>query len=283
MSDTDIELEHDVLLFDLDGVVYVGPHAVPGAVTAIAAAMSRGVRCCFVTNNASRTADEVAQHLRDLGVDAAAQDVVTSSQAGAGLVAERVGSGAVLAVGGRGVTEALRERGFDPVSTFDSETVAVMQGYGPNVGWRDLAEATYAIRAGLPWIATNLDMTFPTPRGLAPGNGALVGAVAAAVGRRPDAVAGKPEPALLLEAIRRTGALRPLMIGDRLDTDIAAGGRLGIQTLLVMTGVCDDRGLSEAQGDEIPTFASLDLNCIELGAPLPPYDPRTWHMMREGR
>lgn len=283
MNDTSVELQHDVLLFDLDGVVYVGPHAVPGAVAAIAAAAARGVRCCFVTNNASRTPDEVAQHLRDLGVDATAQDVVTSSQAGAGLVADFVDSGAVLAVGGRGVSEALRERGFDPVSTFYSKTVAVMQGYGPDVGWRDLAEATYAIRSGLPWIATNLDMTFPTPRGLAPGNGALVGAVAAAVGRRPDGVAGKPEPALLLEAIRRTGALRPLMIGDRLDTDIAAGGRLGIDTLLVMTGVCDDRGLSEAQGDEVPTFASVDLACIASGAPLPTYEPRTWHTLREGR
>lgn len=283
MSHSEIEPEHDVLLFDLDGVVYVGPHAVPGAVKAIAAAVARGVRCCFVTNNASRTPDEVARHLRDLGVDATAQDVVTSSQAGAGLVAERVGSGPVLSVGGRGVTEALRERGFVPVSAFDSETVAVMQGYGPDVGWRELAEATYAVRAGLPWIATNMDMTFPTPRGLAPGNGALVGAVAAAVGRRPDAVAGKPEPALLLEAIRRTGALRPLMIGDRLDTDIAAGGRLGIQTLLVMTGVCDDEALLTAQGDEIPTFASEDLGCIESGAPLPRYEPTTWHAMREGR
>ena len=283
MSQTILELEHDVLLFDLDGVVYVGPQAVPGAVQAIAAAAARGVRCCFVTNNASRTPDEVAQHLRDLGIDASAQDVVTSSQAGAGLVAERVGSGAVLAIGGHGVSAALRERGLEPVSRYDGKTVAIMQGYGPDVGWRDLAEATYAIREGLPWIATNLDMTFPTPRGLAPGNGALVGAVAASVGRRPDAVAGKPEPALLLEAIRRTGALRPLMIGDRLDTDIAAGGRLGIQTLLVMTGVCDGKGLAEARGDEVPTFAAEDLGCIESGAPLPAYEPGTWHAMREGR
>jgi HAD superfamily hydrolase (TIGR01450 family) len=283
MSQTHVEVQHDVLLFDLDGVVYVGPHAVPGAVAAIAAASARGGRCCFVTNKASRTPEEVAQHLQDLGVDATAHDVVTSSQAGAGLVAERVDSGEVLAVGGRGVTEALRERGFDPVSAFDSGTVAVMQGYGADVGWRDLAEATYAIRAGLPWIATNLDMTFPTPRGLAPGNGAMVGAVAAAVGRGPDAVAGKPEPALLLEAIRRTSALRPLMIGDRLDTDIAAGGRLGIETLLVMTGVCNDQQLLAAQGDEIPTFACIDLSCIESGTPLPAYEPGTWHSTREGR
>ena len=283
MSDEVVDLEHDVLLFDLDGVVYVGPNAVPGAVDAILAAVSRGVRCCFVTNNASRTAEEVAHHLRDLGIPASADDVVTSPQAGASLVAERVATGAVLAVGGRGVWEALRERGFTPVSTFDDATVAVMQGYGPDVGWRDLAEATFAIRAGLPWIATNLDLTFPTPRGMAPGNGSLVAAVATAVGRRPDAVAGKPEPALLLEAIRRTGAVRPLMIGDRLDTDIAAGGRLGIPTLLVMTGVCDEAGLASAEGDEVPTYVAKHLGCIESGGALPLHDPGRWQRVTEGR
>ena len=283
MSDEVVNLEHDVLLFDLDGVVYVGPNAVPGAVDAISAAVSRGVRCCFVTNNASRTAEEVAHHLRDLGIPASADDVVTSSQAGASLVAERVATGAVLAVGGRGVWEALRERGFTPVQTFDDATVAVMQGYGPDVGWRDLAEATFAIRSGLLWIATNLDMTFPTPRGMAPGNGAMVGAVATAVGRRPDAVAGKPEPALLLEAIRRTGAVRPLMIGDRLDTDIAAGGRLGIPTLLVMTGVCDEAALATAEGDEVPTYVAKHLGCIESGGSLPLHDPGRWQRVKEGR
>ncbi|CAB4965160.1 unannotated protein [freshwater metagenome] len=283
MSNAIASVDHDVLLFDLDGVVYVGPNAVPGAVEAISAAVLRGVRCCFVTNNASRTAEEVALHLRELGIPATAEDVVTSSQAGAGLVAERVDAGDVLAVGGRGVWEALRERGFRPVPAFDDSTVAVMQGYGPDVGWRDLAEATFAIRAGLPWIATNLDMTFPTPRGMAPGNGALVGAVAAAAGRSPDAVAGKPEPALLLEAIRRTGAVRPLMIGDRLDTDIAAGGRLGIPTLLVMTGVCDEAGLASAEGHEVPTFVANHLGCIESGGPLPLHEPGRWQTTKEGR
>ncbi|CAB4863472.1 MAG: HAD-IIA family hydrolase [Actinobacteria bacterium] len=265
--------DHDVLLFDLDGVVYVGPRAVDGAVEAIAAALARGLRCCFVTNNASRTPHEVAGHLRSLGIAADDDDVVTSSQAGASLVAEYAQGGAVLAVGGRGVSAALAERGFEPTSTFDARTVAVMQGYGPDVAWSDLAEATFAIRSGLPWIATNLDLTFPTPRGLAPGNGALVGAVAAAVGRRPDAVAGKPEPALLLEAVRRTNALRPLMIGDRLDTDIAAGSRLGMPTLLVMTGVCDAEGLSIAIGEEVPTYVAADLSCLLDGRPLPRFDP----------
>ena len=258
----------DALLFDLDGVVYIGPDAVPGAVDGIAAAQAQGVRCIYVTNNASRTAAEVAEHLRALGLALDDADVVTSSMAGASLVSDLVPSGKVLAVGGDGVWSALRERGFEPVDTYTPDVVAVMQGYGPNVGWRDLAEATFAVRAGVPWIATNLDFTFPTPKGVAPGNGSLIRLVADVAGRQPDAVAGKPEPALLNEAVRRTGATRPLMVGDRLDTDIAAGNRLGIPTLLVLTGVCDAATAFAAVGEEAPTFIADDLGCLVDGAAL---------------
>lgn len=257
----------DALLFDLDGVVYIGPDAVPGAVEGIEAAQAQGVRCIYVTNNASRTAAEVAQHLRDLGLSLDDEDVVTSSMAGASLVAQHVTGGKVLAVGGAGVSAALRERGFEPVDTFTDDVVAVMQGYGPAVGWRDLAEATFAVRAGVPWIATNLDFTFPTPKGVAPGNGSLVRVVADVAGRQPDAVAGKPEPALLTEAVRRAGAARPLMIGDRLDTDIAAGNRLGMPTLLVLTGVCDRAAGEAAQGLERPTYLEADLRALIDGQP----------------
>ena len=258
----------DALLFDLDGVVYIGPDAVPGAVDGIASAQAQGVRCIYVTNNASRTSREVADHLRELGLTLDDADVITSSMAGASLVSDFVSSGKVLAVGGDGVWSALRERGFEPVDTYAPDVVAVMQGYGPNVGWRDLAEATFAVRAGVPWIATNLDFTFPTPKGVAPGNGSLVRLVADVAGRRPDAVAGKPEPALLNEAVRRTGATRPLMVGDRLDTDIAAGNRLGMPTLLVLTGVCDATAALAATGDETPTYIVDDLRSLIDGAAL---------------
>ena len=260
---------HDVLLFDLDGVVYIGPNVVPGAREGILSAREQGARCIFVTNNASRTASHVAAHLRELEIPADDEDVVTSSMAGATLVSSFVSSGDVLAIGGEGVAVALRERGFNPVHEYSDSVVAVMQGYGANVGWSDLAEATFAVRAGLPWIATNLDSTFPSARGIAPGNGALVQVVAQTAGRAPDAVAGKPEPALLHEAIARTGALRPLMIGDRLDTDIAAGSRLGIPTLLVGTGVATLEEGRSASGDERPTFVADDLTCL-----LP---NRAWH------
>ncbi len=261
---------YDALLFDLDGVVYVGPDAVPGAVEGIEAAQQQGLRCVYVTNNAARTAAEVAAHLRRLGLKLEDGDVITSSMAGATLVAERVPAGSqVLAVGGPGVWSALEERGYLPVRTFDAEVAAVMQGYGPDVGWRDLAEATFAVRAGVPWIATNLDFTFPTPKGVAPGNGSLVALVANVVGRGPDAAAGKPEPALLEEAVRRTGAVRPLMIGDRLDTDIAAGSRLGMDTLLVLTGVCDRAAGEAGAGEERPTYIAADLTCLMGGEALP--------------
>ncbi len=254
--------DFDVLFFDLDGVVYIGAEQVHGASAAIQSARQQGARCIFVTNNASRTPDEVASHLRALGVPAQREDVITASMAGATLVSEFIESGEVLAIGGEGVPAALRDRGFTPVSTFTESVRAVMQGYGPHVGWRDLAEATFAVRAGVPWIATNLDSSFPTIRGIAPGNGALVNVVAQTAGRRPDAVAGKPEPALLQEAIRRSGAVRPLMVGDRLDTDIAAGSRLGMPTLLVATGISSLAEAQAATGELRPTYMAEDLNCL---------------------
>lgn len=253
----------DALLFDLDGVVYVGPDPVPGAVEAIERVQKLGVQCVYVTNNASRTPEQVAEHLSELGIPAEGFQVITSSQAGASLMVERVPFGAeVLAIGGDGVRIALEERGFTVTSRITSATAGIMQGYGPLTDWADLAEAAVGVRQGLPWVATNLDLTFPTSRGPAPGNGSLVMAVANAAGRGPDLVAGKPEPALLEEAIRRTGAQRPLMIGDRLDTDIAAGNRLGMPTLLVLTGICDLESGLAAQGEERATWIADDLRVL---------------------
>lgn len=260
--------DYDVILLDLDGVVYIGADPVPGAVQAITDLVRHGLRCCFVTNNASRTPAQVAEHLRSFGLPVNDDDVVTSSQAAAALVESLVPEGEVLAVGGEGVRWALTERGFTPVARYSEDTVAVMQGYGPNVGWVDLAEATFAVRAGLPWVATNLDRTFPTRRGAAPGNGALVRIVADTAGRAPDAVAGKPEPALLREAIRRTGAQRPLMVGDRLDTDIAAATKLGIPSVLVLTGIHGEADARAAQGDEVGTYVVADLGALLPGGTL---------------
>lgn len=260
----------DAVLLDLDGVVYVGPAAVPHAVATLAAVGAHGVRVAYVTNNASRPPSDVAAHLADLGIEVEPEDVVTSAQAGARLVRERVPAGGrVLAVGGPGVAEALRARGLAPVQRDADEPVAVMQGYGPDVSWRELAEAAYAVGRGVPWIATNGDRTIPTPRGIAPGNGALLAVVTAATGRDPDAVAGKPYPALVAESVERTAARRPLMVGDRLDTDIEGAVRYGMESLLVLTGVTRVRDLLAAAPEHRPTMVARDLRGLLGEHPAP--------------
>jgi len=253
----------DALLFDLDGVVYVGPEAVPHAADVILESRSRGVACAYVTNNAARPGIAVAEHLVRLGITATIDDVITSPQAATSLLPKFVPGGArVLVVGGEGIADALKQRGYVPVRSLAEQPAAIMQGYSPELSWTDLAEATFAVRTGLPWISTNPDLTFPTQRGVAPGNGAFVQVVAQTVGRLPDAVAGKPEPPLLLEAISRTGARQPLMIGDRLDTDIAAGSRVSIPTLLVFTGVTTFSELLAAIPEERPDFIGYDLRVL---------------------
>jgi len=250
---------YDALLLDLDGVVYRGPDAVPHAVAMLAAARVAGVRTAFVTNNAARTPDEVAAHLRRLGIEVEPHDVVTSAQAGAREVAARVAVGSrVLAVGGPGVAAALRARGLEPVSSADDDPAAVMMGYGTEVSWRDLAEASYAVGAGALFVATNTDTSIPTDRGIAPGNGTLVGAVSAATGREP-LVVGKPFAPLMVESVERIGARRPLVVGDRLDTDIEGAHASGLPSLLVLTGVAHAADLLAAAPQQRPTYVAADL------------------------
>ncbi len=251
---------YDVALLDLDGVVYVGPDAVPHAARSLDDARAlHGMRAAFVTNNAARPPAVVAEHLRALGVRATDADVVTSAQAGARMLAQQLVPGsAVLAVGGPGVGAALVQRGLVPVSSADDDPVAVLQGYGPDVGWRQLAEASLVIERGLPWVATNLDATIPTPRGRVLGNGAMVAALRAATGVEP-LVAGKPEPPLMLESVERTGAQTPLVVGDRLDTDIEGATRTGIASLLVLTGVTHWPDLFGVGAPHRPTYLDHDL------------------------
>ncbi|NHC47082.1 HAD-IIA family hydrolase [Motilibacter sp. K478] len=260
---------YDVALLDLDGVVYVGEHAVPRAPEALASASARGMRLAYVTNNASRTPLAVGDHLRSLGVDAKDDEVVTSAQAAARLIAEQVPPGsAVLVVGGEGLVVALAELGLRAVFSVDEDPVAVVQGFSPDVGWRQLAEGAFALSRGLPWVASNLDLTIPTPRGRAPGNGTLVGVLAQATGRRP-VVAGKPELPLHAEAVRRSGASCPLVVGDRLDTDIEGAVRAGTDSLLVLTGVTTPAELLRAGAHERPTYVGADLDSLLVAHPAP--------------
>ncbi len=249
---------YDVAMLDLDGVVYVGTDAVPGAASAIARAREAGMRCAFITNNAARPPRDVVEHLRDIGVASETSDVVTSAQAAARVLLERCGAGARVAVlGGVGLTIAVAEAGLTTVAV-DEDAEAIVSGYGPDVAWRDVMRAAVRVRDGLLWVASNTDATIPTPFGVAPGHGVLVETVQRFAGVDP-VVAGKPARPLLEETLRRTGAERALMIGDRLDTDIAGAHAVGVDSLLVMTGVSGVAELLAARPDERPTYLAADL------------------------
>ncbi|MEU2612375.1 HAD-IA family hydrolase, partial [Micromonospora sp. NPDC007271] len=182
------------------------------------------------------------------------------SAATAELLRDRLPAGApVLVVGAEALRAELRAAGLRPVSSADENPAAVAQGYGPEVGWVDLAEASLAVRAGAAWYATNTDRTLPSPRGPLPGNGSLVAVLRTALGREPDVVVGKPEPALFATAARRAGAGRTLVVGDRLDTDIEGARRAGLDSLLVLTGVSDVPELLAAPEQRRPTYVSVDL------------------------
>jgi HAD superfamily hydrolase (TIGR01450 family) len=251
--------EYDLAMLDLDGVVYIGPDAVEGVAERLEQAAAAGMHLAYVTNNASRPPRVVAEHLTSLGVPAREDEVVTSAQAAARLLAERLDSGAaVFVIGGAGLFEALAEEGLRPVQSLDDEPVAVVSGYNPDLPWRTVMDGAILVRQGLPWVASNTDMTVPTPQGPGPGNGVLVEAVARFAGRDP-LVAGKPLPPLFEETRRRVEGSRPLVIGDRLDTDIEGAHNAKLDSLLVLTGVTGAAELVSAAPHERPSYLSPGL------------------------
>ena len=256
---------YDVAMLDLDGVVYVGPDAVPGAPAHLTEARAAGLHLAYVTNNASRTPDKVAAHLRELGIDVEDGDVVTSAQAAARLLAEDLPAGSpVFVIGGEGLEVALAEEGLRPVQDVAEQPVAVVSGFHGDLRWSTVIAGAILVRHGLPWVASNTDMTVPTPDGPGPGNGALVSVVARFADREP-VVAGKPKPPLFEETLRRVGGKHPLVVGDRLDTDIEGANATGYDSLLVMTGVTDLDHLVSARPELRPSYVAADLR--GLGRP----------------
>jgi len=250
---------YDVALLDLDGVVYLGGSPISGAAEALAKAAASGMRLAFVTNNASRTPAAIAAQLTGLGVPARPGEVITSAQAAARLLAEHLPAGApVLVIGGMGLRMAVRERGFRPVTVAADHPAAVVQGYAPDVSYPLLAEGGLAVAAGALFVASNADSTLPTPRGRQPGNGSLIQVIATATGRAP-LIAGKPEPPLHAEAVARTGARHPLVVGDRLDTDVESAVRSGADSLLVLTGVTHPLDAVLAPARHRPTYLAENL------------------------
>ncbi|MBD5787720.1 HAD-IIA family hydrolase [Cellulosimicrobium terreum] len=275
-SDVPLAEHYRLALVDLDGVAYRGHDAIPHAADGLVGARDRGMHLVFVTNNASREPESVAQQLTDLGIPTGADDVMTAAQAAAALLRTRLEPGArVLVVGGAGLVTAVRAAGLVVVDSAEEDPVAVVQGFAPEVGWEQLAEAAYAVQRGAWHVASNLDLTLPTARGFAPGNGSLVGVVRAATGVEPDS-AGKPSPTMYRLAVERAGAGDPLVIGDRLDTDLAGARAGGYAGLHVLTGVSTARDAILAEPALRPHFLGEDLRCLLEPHPAPRQEADGW-------
>ena len=255
---------YDTALLDLDGVVYIGDDAVPGVIGALNQAHDDfGMTLTCVTNNASRSPQRVADHLTKLGLKVTAEDVVTSAQAGAAELAKLIPQGSnVFVLGSKDLAREVELVGLNP-SHNDSQTYdAMIQGYWPDMPFRILEFAAGVLRTGVPWIATNMDMTIPTPTGIAPGNGAMITALGETVNRKPTLVAGKPQVPLMQQSIDRTNAKRPLVIGDRLDTDIHGANNVGIDSLLVLSGVTTIEEILQAPIELRPTYLAWDASAV---------------------
>lgn len=264
-------MQYAAVILDLDGVVYIGPDAVPFAIEALNDFSAQGALLTAATNNANRPAALVAEHLQDLGLRISAEHVMTSAQATARhLAAKLPAASAVLAVGGDGVEQSLRDAGLTPVratqdlatnSDIANRVKAVVVGYGPAVAWFDLATAHWAIERGRPWFATNADPTVPLQFGRAPGNGAIVGLLRTSTSTEPTII-GKPEPALFDALADQVQTRDVLVIGDRLDTDIDGARAARMESLLVLTGVHEPSDLAKRPTETWPTYVAQDLRSL---------------------
>lgn len=253
---------YDAVFFDLDGVLYLGPLAVAGAVEGVSRLHEAGIATVYVTNNAARSTATVAQHLVDLGFRAAEAEVVSSAQAASGLLRRELPAGSkVLVAGTDNLVEQVRLAGMEVVTTFAEEPAAVIQGYDPGMTWPRLDQAAIAVQRGARWFATNTDSTRPTEHGLVPGAGAAIQAVRNTVDRDPEVV-GKPFRPLMDEALRRSGARRPLFVGDRIDTDIMGAHAVGMDSFMVFTGAHGVRDLCLAPADGRPTAIGWNVESL---------------------
>jgi HAD superfamily hydrolase (TIGR01450 family) len=252
--------KYDTLLLDLDGVVYEGQAAIHGAVEAIHKAQSTIQKIGYVTNNSSRKPETICDQLAGFGIASLPSDIISSGQTGVEILSNMIEPGSkVLVVGGEGLRQRVIDGGFQLVHSSTDQPAAVIQGFAPDVAWRDLAEAAFSIQGGAKWVATNQDWTLPQERGLAPGNGTLVSAVHTAVGILP-VVAGKPEPAIFKTATDHYESSAPLFVGDRIDTDIVGANRAGIDSALVLTGVSTRKELLGIGVEGRPTYVLGNLS-----------------------
>ena len=252
----------DAVLFDLDGVVYHGPEPISGAVEGITALLERSIPVNYVTNNATRTAEVVAEHISTLGINTNADEVTTSAVVLAQRLAKKFGPGApIYLVGATGLALALESEGLRVTDTLDDEPVAIAQGLDPEITYQKIVGACEAIESGIEWWATNPDYSMVGPHSRVPGNGAFIAMLSELTGAQPTIV-GKPSPHMMEYAAHRLGAHRPLMVGDRLDTDIEGGNAAGFETALVLTGVHDIHDALRARPALRPTYILASLRSL---------------------
>lgn len=252
----------DVALFDLDGVVYLGPDPVPGVPEALAQLSRRGTGLMYVTNNAARPAGTVVDQLNNLGIEAGLEQVLTSAQVAVSALTKELPAGAtVLVCGSDSLASLLRDAGFGIVDSARARPDAVIQGYFPTLNWAMFEEAALAVQDGAAWYATNSDATRPTDRGLVPGAGAAIAVLATVLGRQPT-IFGKPYRPMLDEAITRTQAQHPIFVGDRLDTDIEGAVNAGIDSLLVFSGAHGKKDLVTAPPQAHPSYIGADVGAL---------------------
>jgi 4-nitrophenyl phosphatase len=228
------------LILDMDGVIWRGDIPI-GDLTAIFDRIrARGIKYVFATNNSTKTSEQYVERLRGFGVDAEPWQIVTSSQSAAHAIAQKFMSGTkVFMIGEDGLRLPLEQKGFEIVPVEDAPAAeVVVMGYDRAISFQKAVEATLLIRKGAPFYATNMDKTFPTPRGQVPGAGAWASVITTATNVEPI-VAGKPFPFLMELSLEKLGTRidETLVVGDRLETDIAAGQAMGFPTALVLSGV----------------------------------------------
>jgi glycerol 3-phosphatase-2 len=250
---------YDAFLFDLDGVLYRGSSPVPHASASLARLRALGRGVAFVTNNSGRPPSQVAERLRAVGVDASPDEVETSALTTASILASR-GVGRVFVVGEAGLIEALTEAGVEVVAGEPDAVDVVVVGWDREADYAKLRTASVLVQRGAALIATNPDPSFPAADGTAwPGAGALLAAIETTTGVRGEVI-GKPFPPVLRAALERAGGGRPLLVGDRLDTDIAGAVGLGWHSMLVLTGISTRQDLQSSRVR--PTFVADDLRAL---------------------
>ena len=237
----------EAVVSDLDGVVYRGDAPIDSAVEAFRRWRRAGIPYCFVTNNATQSPEAFAAKLTRLGVSASAAEVVTSPVATAGYMRERwPAGGPVLVLGAPALVAAMSDAGF---TVTDRDPQAVVVGLDRDLTYARLRAAVHAVLSGAVLIGTNADPRLPVEGGgFDPGAGSILAAVATAGGVKPIVV-GKPEPKMVEMALGRLGSpkARTVMIGDQVSTDILAGQRAGLRSILVTTGVPRDESATPDQ------------------------------------